>query len=57
MCIVKYKILVLFGKGGVGKSIFVVQLLFVLVGLDKQIGFFDIDICGFSIFKMFGLEG
>lgn len=31
MIIVKYKILVLFGKGGVGKSIFIVYLVYGLV--------------------------
>lgn len=54
---VKHKILVLSGKGGVGKSTFAAQLSFALAGLDKQIGLLDIDICGPSIPKMLGLEG
>jgi len=54
---VNHKILVLSGKGGVGKSTFAAQLSFALAGLDKQIGLLDIDICGPSIPKMLGLEG
>ncbi|KAH7438715.1 hypothetical protein KP509_04G028200 [Ceratopteris richardii] len=54
---VKHKILVLSGKGGVGKSTFASQLAFALAGKDKQVGLLDIDICGPSIPKMLGLEG
>lgn len=54
---VKHKILVLSGKGGVGKSTFASQLSFALAGKDKQVGLLDIDICGPSIPKMLGLEG
>lgn len=57
MSSVNHKILVLSGKGGVGKSTFAAQLSFALAGLDKQIGLLDIDICGPSIPKMLGLEG
>ncbi|MCO5574865.1 hypothetical protein L7F22_028658 [Adiantum nelumboides] len=54
---VKHKILVLSGKGGVGKSTFASQLSFALAGKEKQVGLLDIDICGPSIPKMLGLEG
>ena len=54
---VKHKILVLSGKGGVGKSTFAAQLSFALASVDKQVGLLDIDICGPSIPKMVGLEG
>jgi len=54
---VKHKILVLSGKGGVGKSTFAAQLAFCLAGQDKQVGLLDIDICGPSIPKMTGTEG
>jgi len=55
---VKHKILVLSGKGGVGKSTFSAQLAFALASqADKDVGLLDIDICGPSIPKMLGLEG
>ncbi|CAN8304872.1 unnamed protein product [Cochlearia groenlandica] len=57
MATVKHKILVLSGKGGVGKSTFSAQLSFALAGMDHQVGLMDIDICGPSIPKMLGLEG
>ncbi|KAK1294123.1 Cytosolic Fe-S cluster assembly factor NBP35 [Acorus calamus] len=57
MTTVKHKILILSGKGGVGKSTFSAQLSFALAGLDHQVGLLDIDICGPSIPKMLGLEG
>jgi Mrp family chromosome partitioning ATPase len=57
MSSVKHKVLVLSGKGGVGKSTFAAQLSFALAGQDKQVGLLDIDICGPSIPKMLGLEG
>ncbi|KAG1331347.1 Cytosolic Fe-S cluster assembly factor NBP35 [Cocos nucifera] len=57
MATVKHKILVLSGKGGVGKSTFSAQLSFALADMDHQVGLLDIDICGPSIPKMLGLEG
>ncbi|CBI40085.3 unnamed protein product, partial [Vitis vinifera] len=57
MATVKRKILVLSGKGGVGKSTFSAQLSFALAAMDFQVGLLDIDICGPSIPKMLGLEG
>ncbi|CAH9115698.1 unnamed protein product [Cuscuta europaea] len=57
MATVKHKILVLSGKGGVGKSTFSAQLAFTLSAMDFQVGLLDIDICGPSIPKMLGLEG
>ncbi|KAJ1958891.1 cytosolic Fe-S cluster assembly factor nbp35 [Dipsacomyces acuminosporus] len=54
---VKHKILVLSGKGGVGKSTFTSQLAFTLASdEDKDIGVVDIDICGPSIPKIMGCE-
>ncbi len=53
----KHKVLVLSGKGGVGKSTFSAQLAFALAGMDKQVGLLDIDICGPSQPKMMGVEG
>ncbi|CAK9138539.1 unnamed protein product [Ilex paraguariensis] len=57
MATVKHKILILSGKGGVGKSTFSAQLSFALAAMDFQVGLLDIDICGPSIPKMLGLEG
>ncbi|XP_077211899.1 cytosolic Fe-S cluster assembly factor NBP35-like [Tasmannia lanceolata] len=57
MATVKHKILVLSGKGGVGKSTVSAQLSFALANMDYQVGLLDIDICGPSIPKMLGLEG
>ncbi|CAI9766724.1 unnamed protein product [Fraxinus pennsylvanica] len=57
MAKVKHKMLVLSGKGGVGKSTFSAQLSFALAAMNFQVGLLDIDICGPSIPKMLGLEG
>lgn len=55
---VHHKLLVLSGKGGVGKSTFASQLAFALASTaDHEVGLLDIDICGPSIPKMLGLEG
>lgn len=55
MALVKHKVLVLSGKGGVGKSTFSAQLAFSLAMQGKQVGLLDIDICGPSIPRMLGL--
>lgn len=57
MASVKHKILVLSGKGGVGKSTFAAQLAFSLALQGKQVGLLDIDICGPSVPRMLGLVG
>lgn len=54
---VKHVLLVLSGKGGVGKSTFAAQLAWALALKDKQVGLLDIDICGPSIPRLMGLEG
>lgn len=54
---VKHIVLVLSGKGGVGKSTFAAQLAFALAARGKEVGLLDIDICGPSVPKMLGLEG
>lgn len=55
---VEHTILVLSGKGGVGKSTIASQLAFVFAqDPDCDVGLLDIDICGPSIPKMLGLEG
>ncbi|XP_061329958.1 cytosolic Fe-S cluster assembly factor nubp1-like [Pezoporus flaviventris] len=55
---VKHTVLVLSGKGGVGKSTFSALLAHGLAADEaKQVALLDIDICGPSIPKMRGLEG
>lgn len=54
---VKHKILVLSGKGGVGKSTVATQLAFELASKGLKVGLLDVDICGPSAPKMFHLEG
>lgn len=54
---VKNIILVLSGKGGVGKSTVAAQLAWSLAAKDVEVGLLDIDICGPSVPKMLGLEG
>ncbi|EFJ42004.1 hypothetical protein VOLCADRAFT_107437 [Volvox carteri f. nagariensis] len=57
MSAVKNKLLVLSGKGGVGKSTVSAQLAFALARRGFEVGLLDIDICGPSVPKMLGLEG
>ncbi|XP_053299454.1 cytosolic Fe-S cluster assembly factor nubp1 isoform X2 [Pleuronectes platessa] len=58
MSTVKHKILVLSGKGGVGKSTFSAHLAHALASDSaKEVALLDVDICGPSIPRMMGLEG
>ncbi|KAK3892392.1 hypothetical protein Pcinc_003762 [Petrolisthes cinctipes] len=50
-------VLVLSGKGGVGKSTVTVQLASALRAAGHSVGVLDIDLCGPSIPRMLGLEG
>ena len=55
---VKHKLLVLSGKGGVGKSTFSSNLAWFLSNQSEtEVGLLDVDVCGPSIPKMMGLEG
>uniref|UniRef100_H2Z248 Cytosolic Fe-S cluster assembly factor NUBP1 homolog n=1 Tax=Ciona savignyi TaxID=51511 RepID=H2Z248_CIOSA len=55
---VKHKILVLSGKGGVGKSTVTSHLAYALSeDVDCTVGVLDIDICGPSIPQIMGLQG
>ncbi|KAH3661808.1 hypothetical protein OGAPHI_005986 [Ogataea philodendri] len=49
-------VLVLSGKGGVGKSSVTTQLALTLVRLGYKVGVLDIDLTGPSMPRMFGLE-
>ena len=53
---IKHKILVLSGKGGVGKSTVSSQLAFYLAHLGYEVGLLDLDLCGPSIPRMMGIE-
>ncbi len=57
LCRVKHKIVVLSGKGGVGKSTVSVNLAAGLRMAGYKVGLLDIDIHGPSIPTMLGLEG
>lgn len=50
-------LLVLSGKGGVGKSTFSSQLAFGLARRGRRVGLLDVDICGPSLPLMLGLKG
>lgn len=54
---IKHKILVLSGKGGVGKSTVSSQLSFGLAAQGYEVGLLDLDLCGPSIPRTMGLEG
>ncbi|EGG21887.1 nucleotide binding protein 1-like protein [Cavenderia fasciculata] len=53
---IKHIILVLSGKGGVGKSTVASQLALYLSYTGKKVGLLDVDLCGPSAPKMLGLE-
>lgn len=57
MCTVKQKIVVMSGKGGVGKSTTAVNLALALVNAGKKVGLLDIDLHGPSLPTMFGVIG
>lgn len=53
----KYKIVVMSGKGGVGKSTVSVNLAYYLASQGKKVGLLDVDVHGPSVAKMTGIEG
>jgi ATP-binding protein involved in chromosome partitioning len=57
LCRIKHKIIVLSGKGGVGKSTVAANLALSLAAKGKRTGLLDVDIHGPSIPRMLGLEG
>jgi ATP-binding protein involved in chromosome partitioning len=57
MAEIKHIVLVLSGKGGVGKSTVAVNLAVALAKADRQVGLLDVDIHGPSVPKLTGLEG
>jgi len=57
MAKIKYKITIISGKGGVGKSTVAVNLAYGLLFQGKKVGILDVDIHGPSLAKMLGIEG
>lgn len=58
MALIQHKIVVLSGKGGVGKSTFTTQLaLYLASDPAVTVGILDLDICGPSIPRMTGCTG
>lgn len=54
---IKHSIVVISGKGGVGKSTVSVNIAYGLAFAGKRVGIMDVDIHGPSIAKMMGIEG
>ncbi len=54
---IRHKVLVLSGKGGVGKSTIAVNLATALSVAGKKVGLLDIDVHGPSIPRLLGVEG
>ncbi|MGC9194108.1 MAG: P-loop NTPase [Syntrophobacteraceae bacterium] len=52
-----HKLLVMSGKGGVGKSSVAAYLALSLAKLGRRVGLLDVDLHGPSIPRMFGIEG
>lgn len=57
MCRIKHKVMILSGKGGVGKSTVAVNLATALALKGKRVGLLDVDIHGPSVPKLLHLEG
>lgn len=57
LCQIKHKILVMSGKGGVGKSTVATNLAVLLAQKGNKVGLMDVDIHGPNIPKMLGLKG
>ncbi len=54
---IKHKLIVISGKGGVGKSTVAVNVAYGLASQGYKVGILDVDIHGPSIAKMLGIEG
>ena len=57
MAAVKHKILILSGKGGVGKTSVAVNLAYGLALKNYSVGILDVDIHGPNVAKMLGVDG
>ncbi|RJP22130.1 MAG: ATP-binding protein [Candidatus Abyssobacteria bacterium SURF_5] len=57
MCKIKHKVVVLSGKGGVGKSTVAVNMAMSLALAKRKVGLLDVDVHGPSVPTLLGLEG
>jgi len=57
MARIKHKIVVMSGKGGVGKTTVAVNLAYFLTLKGKKVGLLDSDLHGPNVVKMLGIEG
>jgi ATP-binding protein involved in chromosome partitioning len=53
---IKHKLIVISGKGGVGKTTVAVNLAFSLASVGFRVGIFDVDITGPNVVKMLGID-
>ena len=54
---IKNKIIVMSGKGGVGKSSIAAHLSVILAKRGKKVGIMDVDLHGPSIYRLLGIKG
>jgi ATP-binding protein involved in chromosome partitioning len=54
---IKNKIIVMSGKGGVGKSSIAAHLSVILAKRGRKVGIMDVDLHGPSIFRLLGIKG
>lgn len=53
---IKHKIVIISGKGGVGKTTVAVNLAMSLVSVGLRVGILDVDITGPNVLKMLGID-